>query len=188
MNRRLPLVFCSLLIAVAVIGAPAYSRYPPPIAATPGPTTLAAATTTAPATTQVVKRKIERGPTTQLLDIVRLDDPKYPTTQRLDTPLDLRYAARIVLSAPVYLDTQGNLWLTRPDAPATFNFLKAASSETATHLVRDEVVFVLWTQTDNGLWIPHLIVRNQSVGGDEGYELVDYDGRRPLPDPYGFKW
>jgi hypothetical protein len=45
---------------------------------------------------------------------------------------------------------------------------------------------VIWTQTDNGLWLPHLIVRNSTGAG--GYELVDYEDRRPLPDPHGFQW
>jgi hypothetical protein len=182
--RRLPLILLSLLIAAAVIVAAAYYRYTHPLVVAI-PTTAATHQTTAPVTAPVVKRKPLPGPTTQLLDIVRAIDPKYPTTQRLDSALDLRYAARVVLSDPVYLDTQGNTWITRADAPSSFNFLKASQSETATQVTRDAVVFVLWTASDNGKWLPHLVVKNPSGAG---YQLVDYDGRRNLADPYHFDW
>jgi hypothetical protein len=182
--NRLRLVLVSLLLAAVVIGGAAYYRYKNPLAVATNPSP-ASQQATAPTTTQVVKNKPEKGPATQLLDIVRASDPKYPTTQPLDTPLDLRYAARIVLNDPVHLDNQGNLWITRADAPANFNFLKASASPTATHVVRDEVVFVQWAGTDNNLWLPNLVVRDPD--GD-GYALVDYTGRRPLDDPFGFKW
>ncbi len=182
---RVPLIFLSLLLASAVIVAAAYYRYTHPLVVA-GPATVASThRAAAPATVVAVKHKAVRGPATQVLDIVRELDPKYPTTQRLDFSLDLRYAARVVLSDPVYLDTQGNLWITRADAPADFNFLKASQSETATQVIRDEVVFVLWTSSDHGKWLPRLVVKNRSGAG---YELVDYDGRRKLADVYGFDW
>lgn len=182
---RLPLIFLSLLIASAVIVAAAYYRYTHPLLAVVTATHSSTHRATVPATVVVVKHKAVRGPATQVLDIVRELDPKYPTTQRLDYALDLRYAARVVLSDPVYLDTQGNLWITRADAPADFNFLKASQSDTATQVIRDEVVFVLWTSSDNGKWLPHLVLKNPSGAG---YEMVDYDGRRKLADVYGFDW
>jgi hypothetical protein len=182
---RFALFLVSFLIAAAVIAGAAYYRYTHPIVQATQPTTIASTLpTTKPATTLAAKSKT-RGPTTQLLDILRVNDPKYPTTQRLDEPLDLRYAARIVLDDPVYLDNQSNLWITRPDAPEPFNFLKAAASSTATHVVRDQVAFALWTSTENGKWLPHLIVKNPA---GEGYQLVDYDGRRTLADPHHFDW
>ena len=184
--KRLPLVFLSILVAAAAIGGAAYYRYTHPLSRADLPATTPATTqTTKPATALAVKRKPATGPATQLLDIVRAGDPKYPTTQRLESALDLRYAAHIVLADPVHLDTQGNLWITRDDAPEQFNFLKASESETATHVVRDAVVFVLWSSTENGKWLPYLIVKNRSGAG---YQLVDYEGRRTLADPYGFDW
>src|SRR6266704_5705599 len=182
---RFALFLVSVLIAAAVSAGAAYYRYTHPLIPSTQPATASTLPTTKPATTLAAKSSSIRGPTTQLLDILRADDPKYPTTQRLDAPLDLRYAARVILDDPVYLDNQSNLWITRPDAPEPFNFLKASAGSTATHVVRDQVVFVLWTSTENGKWLPHLIVKNPS--GD-GYQLVDYDGRRTLPDPHHFDW
>src|SRR4051812_38102011 len=185
MNRLL-LVFLSVVVAAAVIGGAIYYRYAHPLAIATQPTTLAATAPLTKPTTVAIKQKPPRGPTTQLLDILHAANAKYPTTQRLHTALDLKYAARIALADPLYLDTQGNLWITRADAPETFNFLKAAASETATHVVRDVVVFVLWDSTENGKWLPHLVVKDPDPKG--GYQLVDYEGRRALSDWYGFDW
>jgi hypothetical protein len=182
--RRVTVVLSSVVVAAAVIGGAAYYRYTHPIAPIVIATT-ATAPASRPATTVAAKRKAPPGPATQILDIVRATDPTYPTTQRLDSALDLRYAARIVLNDPVYLDNQGNLWVTRADGPEKFNFLKASESETATHVTRDAVVFALWSSSENGKWLPQLIVKNR---GGKGYQLVDYDGRRELADPYGFDW
>ncbi|MDB5321327.1 MAG: hypothetical protein JWN40_2958, partial [Phycisphaerales bacterium] len=183
---RLLTVFLSIVIAAGVIGGAIYYRYAHPLVTATQPTTLAATVPASKPATLAVKVKPPRGPATQLLDILRLADPKYPTTQRLHTPLDLKYAARIPLADPLYLDNQGNLWITRADAPEQFNFLKAGASDSGTHIVRDAVVFVLWDSTENGKWLPHLVVKNASPAG--GYQLVDYEGRRNLADPYGFDW
>ena len=194
--NRIPLVLCSLLIAAAVIGAAAYYRYTHPLAvATTRPTTLAATLPDTQPTTAASKPQAARGPTTQLLDILRLADPKYPTTQRLATAVDIKYAARFTIDSPAFLDYISHLWVTRPDAPATFDFDKAGASETATHVVRDQVVFVLWTTTavrsptgrsKGSKWSPHLIVK--AVPPLTGYVLVDETGRRALRDPFGFHW
>jgi hypothetical protein len=181
MNRTLLVLLSILIVVGGVIGGAAYYRYHHPLVAASKPTT-----TTAPVTHPATVAAIEKPkphPTTQLLDILRAGNPDYPTTQRLDTSLDLKYAARILLSDPLYLDNQANLWITRPDAPADFDFAKAAASDTATHIVRDTVVFVLWDTNDNGKWVPHLVVKNPQ---GKGYELLDADGRRPLADPFGF--
>lgn len=185
MNRP-SLVLASVAVAVLVISGAAYYRYTHPLVAATRPAPPA---TTAPSShpaTAVAHEKPATGPTTQLLDIVRLHDPKCPTTRRLDEALDLRYAARIVLDDPVHLDNQGNLWITRADAPEPFNFLKASSSPTATHVTRDRVAFVYWSQTEKGKWLPNLVVEDPS--GKGGYQLVNYDGRRPLPNPHFFRW
>src|SRR5688572_23811386 len=182
--KRSQLILLSILIAVGVIAAAALYRYYHPLTGATGPTV--AATQTQPATTQVAAKPVRkpRGPATQLLDIARADDPKYPTTRRLDEKLDLKYAAHVPLVGPVYLDYYGYLWITRPDAPETFDFTKATKTAAATHVVREQVVFVYWAPNEGGLLLPHLIVKSRSAGAP--YELVDYDGRRPLADPHGF--
>jgi hypothetical protein len=184
--NRLSVVLSSVGIAVLVIGAAAYYRYTHPLVATTRPATAPSTAPVSQPAASVARAKPAPGPTTQLLDILRAANPRYPTTHRLDTALDLRYAARIILADPVHLDNQGNLWITRPDAPDPFNFLKASAGNTATHITRDRVVFVYWSQTENGLWLPNLVVR--APDGNPGYQLVNHEGRRPLPDPFGFQW
>src|SRR5438552_19023662 len=114
---RFALFLVSVLIAAAVIAGAAYYRYTHPLMQSTQPATASTLPTTNPATTLAAKSKAVRGPTTQLLDILRADDSKYPTTQRLDAPLDPRYAAPAVPAHPVYPDTHSNLSITRPDAP-----------------------------------------------------------------------
>jgi hypothetical protein len=184
-------ILISLLLAIAAITAAALYRYYHPL--TPATQPAVAATGLSPASTRLAtKIKRQRGPATQLLDMARADDPKYPTTARLDETLDLKYAAHIPLKSPVYLDVGfypnfgPQLWITRPDAPASFDFKKAAQSQTATQAIRDQVVFVYWGLNDASAATPHLVVRGHSA--DAPYELVDEEGRRPLPDPHGFNW
>ncbi|HEY7115073.1 MAG TPA: hypothetical protein VH475_00720 [Tepidisphaeraceae bacterium] len=181
--KRLPLLLLSVLVVVAVIAGAAWFRYTHPLRAATRPATFASTTPATRATTRLAQN--EPHPTTQLLDILRADDPKYPTTQRLDDALDMRYAARVVLDDPLYLDNQGYLWITRPDAPADFNFLRASATDTATQLLRDRVCFAWWSPTENGLWLPHLVVKNPA---GRGFQLLDYDGRRSLQDSLGFRW
>ena len=185
--KRSHLILLSTLIAIAVIAVAAWYRIThPPVAATLPATHPATVTAT---TAVAVKKPKTRGPTTQLLDILRAENPRYPTTQRLDSPLNLKYAAHAVVRDPVYLDLRGNLWITRPDAPAEFDFLKAGQTDTATHLVRDVVRFVLWSTTapdrrGQRAWLPHLVV--DSPAG--GFDLLDPTGRRHLPDTLGYRW
>ena len=49
-----------------------------------------------------------------VLDVIRLDQPEYPTTRPLDLPTDLPDAAKIVLDYPARVDRDGNLWLQHP--------------------------------------------------------------------------
>jgi hypothetical protein len=189
--KRGHLILVSALIAIGAITAAALYRYYHPLA--PATRPAVAATQVTPASTQLtVRARKPKGPATQLLDIARAENPKYPTTTRLDESLDLKYAAHIRLPSPVHLDTGffpnfgPQLWITRPDAPADFDFAKAWQTQTATHVVREHVVFVYWGLSDAGFAVPHLVVRGHSARSP--YELVDHDGRRPLADPHGFVW
>ena len=169
----------SIVIAVLAIALAAYfraARPPQPASQPTAPATTLAATI--PAT---VPTTAPRGPTTRLLDVARADHPGYPTTQRLPDALDLRYADRLILKDPVHLDLMGNLWITRLDGPERFDFLKAAAAPDSTLVTAHRVAFVLWMVNDSGKALPGLICRT-----DEGFELVDYDGVRKLPDPHGF--
>jgi hypothetical protein len=182
--KRAHLILLSILIAVAAIAVAAMYRYYHPLA--PATRAVFAATQSQPATTQLAAKPARkpRGPATQILDIARADDPKYPTTRPLDEKLDLKYAAHVPVSNHIYLDYYGHLWITRPDAPDTFDFTKAIKEQTATHVVRDQVVFVYWAPNDAGTLLSYLIVKSRTA--EAPYELVDYDGRRPLADPHGF--
>ena len=66
-----------------------------------------------------------------------------PTTQPLDTPLDRKDAARIIVRDPIYLDRSLQLWITRPDADATSIVLKRSASENE-HFTRERPSYVHW--------------------------------------------
>ena len=194
--KRSHLIVLSILLAIGALVAAAMYRYShPPIVAITGPATAPATAPASAPTSRAVAKK-ERGPTTQLLDILRAERPRYPTTQRLDAPVSLKYAAHAVIRDPIYLDLQGNLWITRADGPAEFDFHSATRTDTATHVMRDVVRFVLWSVEEPSAaaalrvpgrkpspWVPHVVVQAAS-----GFDLVDADGRRHLPDSLGFKW
>ncbi len=181
--KRIHLILLCTLVVIGIIAGSGYYRYTHPIAQTQPATAPATRAATA-ATTRAVAKK-EKPPTSQLLDILRADNPLYPTTQRLDGPLDLRYAAHAIVGDPIYLDLQGNLWIARFDAPAAFDFSKARRGGTATHVLREVVRFVLWSADERGLSTPHLVVDSSSGAG---FDLLDAEGRRALPDALGFAW
>ncbi|HEX8322450.1 MAG TPA: hypothetical protein VF595_00930 [Tepidisphaeraceae bacterium] len=87
-------------------------------------------------------------PPADVLAVLRLDDPKYPTTAPLDLPTDLIDAARIVLTRPAYVDPLGNLWLTHPKGRPVVEIL-ANGVVDRTAVVREKVHFVSWP-TDGG--------------------------------------
>jgi hypothetical protein len=76
-----------------------------------------------------------------LLDLIRADNPNYPTTQPLDLPADLTDAARVVLDRPVYLDPLGKLWITHTDGKPAAELLRQPI-KTQTIFVRETIRFV----------------------------------------------
>src|SRR5438874_1215223 len=76
-----------VIVSIAAIGCKRVVPPPPATQAATKPATLPA---TKPATTQYT-------------DVIRAHYPKFPATQPLDIPVDLRDAGHYVLSEPVYL-------------------------------------------------------------------------------------
>ncbi len=135
----------------------------------------ASAPTTEPAATTAPAAVVEKTPPKDLLDVVRANDPDYPTTRPAVLAVEVAYASRLVLREPVFLDARGDLWITRPDAVPTSEVLATASkSKTLTHVVPDMVVFTVWHSD-----APPSLVAQTSAGR---YEWVHAGARLPLSD------
>jgi hypothetical protein len=111
------------------------------------------------------------------MDVVLATHRGFPTTQPLGVPLDLDYAARVVLDDPIHLCSRRDLWITRPDGLPAAAILDEASRE-QTHVIQETVLYVHWTRTDGGSWSPALVCPGE---GGSAPELVTADGRIPLP-------
>jgi hypothetical protein len=134
-----------IVLAVAVaIGCDKPAVEPPATKPTTAPATM-------PATTQAAK-PLELH---SLLDVVRANDARFPTTRPLSDPVELPAAARLKLTEPTYLDSRGDLWLTREGAPPTPEVLKRAPKD-QTHVTRERVRFVYWRPVTEP-WSPELI-------------------------------
>ena len=132
------LLALALLIAARLflIAPPKTVVAPPPPKPATAPTTLATAPATEPATP------------IELLDVLRLDDPEYPTTQPLEWPVELADAARIETALPLYLDPAGHLWMEHPKGEALQKLLKAPV-RLRTHIVRQLPLYTHWTPGDD---------------------------------------
>lgn len=131
------------------------------------------------------------------MQLVRTTDPDFPTTQPRAIPLDnLSDVARIKFDLPIYLDPQGDLWISHPDGAAIAPVLQqlaqaeqrsrdshparraVQSDETEIdkqcHITRNRVVFAYLTQDEQGETHRQVIVRHRD---GSGYELVSSDGR-----------
>lgn len=98
------------------------------------------ATTTGPATrTAATLPAVPR----TFVELVRRAYPDYPATQPLETALDRRDAARIILRDPIYLDRALHLWITRADADPIEAVLARVGKESE-HLVREKPVYAHW--------------------------------------------
>lgn len=102
-------------------------------------------------------------PPTDVLSVLRLDDPAYPTRRPLDTPADLVDAAKIVLTRPAYVDPLGNLWITHPQGRPIVDVLAGPFAD-RTAVVRERVRYVHWP-ADGG---PPMAV----VGEDDALRAV----------------
>ncbi len=112
---------------------------PPPAAPAAVATTVP---TSRPATTQTGAVPHD------LLDVIRVDDPHYPTTQELDVPSDYDEADHVVLHEPIYLCPAGHLWITHPLAPHAQDMLRNLGDRNS-HAVRERVLYAHWQSNDN---------------------------------------
>jgi hypothetical protein len=117
------------------------------------------------------------------MDVIRLHDPNFPTTQPLMIPLSLAEAAKIVMPDPIYLDSVGELWITREDADSTAKVL-ASANDRSTHVTRENVVFVHRWPDANGNWQPQLICRDAAGK----FEIVTQTSRQDISSEHLFDW
>jgi hypothetical protein len=138
-----------------------------------------------PPTTAPTTRPIAPKPKPQdFMDVIRLHDPDFPTTQPLAIPLSLAEAAKIVIPDPIYLDSVGELWITRSDADSTTKVL-ATANDRSTHVTRENVEFVHRWPDEKGVWQPQLICRSSSGN----YEIVTQTSRQDIPPTdHVFDW
>src|SRR5439155_13821302 len=112
--------------------------------------------------TQASNAPAPKPPTTSYVQIIRDHYPKFPATQPMDSPVDLKDAGHYLLPEPIYLCPRGDLWITRADAPPTPDVLAKADKEQI-HLTRERVRYVQWTVDDENKPLTRLVV--QSPGG-----------------------
>jgi hypothetical protein len=106
-----------------------------------------------------------------LLDVVRVNDPTFPTTQPRETSFDLSAAARLRLDEPVYLCRRGDLWITHASARPTGQVL-ADAGKSQTHVTQEQVKFVYW-RPDTQPWSAELIAFDTTASADAGAKSAD---------------
>src|SRR3954464_598009 len=144
------IVIVCLLVMVAIIAAVVLLKKQ--LAKTVVSTQPTTVPTTAPAT-KPSTRPAPPPPPTDLLSVVRANDPHYPTTQELDIPGTYEQAAHVVLDQPVYLCPAGHVRITDSRAKPIEEIITKLGDGNS-HAVKDEVLFVHWQTTDMGRWIP----------------------------------
>ena len=149
-----------LLVAAWLVPLGCEREAPPP----PPATKPASQPATAPATK----------PTTTYVEVLRDHYPKFPATQPLDTPADLKDAGHYLLPEPIYLCPRGDLWITRSDAPPTIDVLKKANDEQI-HITRERVRYVQWTSDEDSKPLTRLVVQ---TGAAQAW--VDADHVTPI--------
>ena len=143
-TARRATVLIAFMLAGAIVAA---CKEPPPVVSAPTtvPTTMPMANpkaATAPVTRPVIAVTQPVAPRT-FVELVKRIYPDCPATQPLDTPVDRKDAARIILRDPIHLDRFQHLWVTRSDADPTNAVLARAGSESE-HFLREKPVYVHW--------------------------------------------
>jgi hypothetical protein len=138
-------------------------------------TTAAQTSTSAPAT--------QPAPPTDFLGIVHDAYPEFPATEPLAIPAELHEGARLILHEPIHLDSMGELWITRPDAPATTKVFKTAADDQI-HLTRERVLFVHHVLDDSQQWQPQIVCTDI----DGSFVLLSSDGRLNLGKKFSYHW
>lgn len=116
------------------------------------------------------------------LDLLRADDPKYPTTQPLTFAVELDDAARYVLRQPVRVDTRGDLWITDPRGQ-TLEDVIARPGDERTHVVTSKIVYAQWIVGKRGVVSPMVITPD---GGS--FVVRRKAGSKPLALPAEPRW
>lgn len=155
----------------------------------PRPPTVPSAVTrptSAPSTTTTTRSPAASvaGPPTDYAGLVASVVPSLSSTEPLSLPLDLREAAVIKPSCPIYICGRGDLWLTRADAPADTGKILRDAEATQAHLLRETPAFVWWRSVgDGGRWSPWLATKTT-----DGYEWVGPRSRVVMPTGETFDW
>lgn len=156
--------FLALILAVALVAVLGLAVMmwetptQPPLEPDPPPTT-------GPATQPVDVEDIPEPPPppATLLDVVRLTDPGFPTTQPLDFTVKFAESAKLILDLPLYIDPRGDLWITHPDAASIAQTLAQAGTH-QTHVVADRVAHVRWLAEAWGTSRPHVVIADPDGG------------------------
>jgi hypothetical protein len=142
--------------------------------------TRAVVATTAVATSAPASKPV---PPSDFIGVVRDAYPEFPATEPLAIPAELREGARLILREPIYLDSLGDLWITRADAPATTKIFKTAADDQV-HLTRERVLFVHHVLDDAGQWQPQIVCGDP----DGNFVLISADGRLNLGKRFAYRW
>ncbi len=132
--RALLVLLIAAVAAVFLIQYLKTSPAPSPATTTTAPATQVLATQESPAT-EPTRQLVD------LLDLIRADNPNYPTTQPLDLPADLSDAARLVFDRPIYLDLAGRLWITHKEGKSIEELLQKPI-KTRTLIVNEMIRYV----------------------------------------------
>lgn len=174
--RRVLLPVGLLLVAGGIYWAIRSPGRKAPIALPPAsrPTTTVAV---APATAPALPKPVD------YMGVVRHSYPDFPTTQPLLIPVAMNEAARLLIKDPIFLDTNGELWITRADAEPTSTMFKGVQ-ERSSHVLKEHVVYVHRAPDDTHVWQPRLICKKE----DGSYEIVTRSGRRDIQPKRNFQW
>jgi hypothetical protein len=174
--QRTPLIISVLAIAAIAWGIRRSANAPPPLPPIARPTP---STTSAPATIA----STEPQPPHDFMSLVLQAYPEFPSTQPLPIPAELHEGARLILHDPIYLDSFGDLWITRPDAPPTQKIFKSITDDQV-HLTREHVLFVHHFLDDSQEWQPQIIAPD----ADGSFVLISADSRLNLGKRYAYHW
>ena len=123
------------------------------------------------------------------MDVIRATATTMPTTQPLAVPLDLSQAARLIITDPIYLDrSRGDLWITRSQGRPIEQVLHDAVDPKAvdpqSHVLRERVLYVHWSPTDDGPWVPFVVYQVDS----SSTQVATVAGRKSLPSDRDYQW
>jgi hypothetical protein len=174
--RRVLIAIGLLLVAGVIYLLSTRSKAPPAPAVVIAPSSAPATAPTSAPVKPPPKPK-------DYMAVVRLRYPDFPTTQPLMVPVSMNESARLIIDDPIYLENNGELWITRADAELTTILFKTVQDQ-STHVTRENIIYVhRWPDT-SGIWYPQLICAK--AGG--GYELVTRTARQDLTGNYNYDW